>query len=89
MSANFANVFAKFGYAAKREILREIWVSVAKFRQNLGNIVHFGVSLECFYFQRVVLGVKMGLRKRTATTFFVTPVCSYEARTAGQVTAVT
>ena len=56
---SFANFFSKFGYAAIREILREIWVSVAKFRRNLGNIVHFGVILECFYFQKVVLGVKM------------------------------
>ena len=56
---SFAIFFSKFGYAAIREILREIWVSVAKFRRNLGNIVHFGVSLECFYFQKVVLGVKM------------------------------
>ena len=34
-------------------------------------------------------GELWGSRKRTVTTFFVPPVCSYEARTAGQVTAVT
>ena len=42
---SFAIFFSKFGYAAIREILREIWVSVAKFRQHRAFRSHFGVFL--------------------------------------------